>query len=66
MNECINISNVFSNLKYFIPKKYNEDEFTNITSKDDEIIKKYKEKIMTDNKAELKKHTFRIYKNFKS
>lgn len=54
MNECINISNVFSNLKYFIPKKYNEDEFTNITSKDDEIIKKYKEKIMTDNKAELK------------
>ena len=54
MNECLNFSTIFSNLKYFIPQIYNENVLMNDDNEGKKIIKKYKEQMEINNKENLK------------
>lgn len=56
MNECLKYSNLFSKLEYFIPRKYNENDFKNIEIKDKkEFINQYKNNIQKDNQEMLER-----------
>lgn len=55
MNECLNYSHVFSKLEYFVPKKYDENNFKNIKMKDkSKFIEQYQHDLQDDNDKKLR------------
>ena len=54
MNECLKYSQMFSKLKYFVPKKYNEEDLKQVKLKNKkEFVEQYKHGLDIDNKDKL-------------